>query len=561
MTELNYCYSVDPFYLLNRTDINNDTRRSFIDWIFDVGNKFSFHIQTIHLAVMLFDKYISESIIDQNEINYIPAVCLYLAVKFEEIELIEFKNLKKEFHRKFGIRYSKKKFLKIEPKVLRKLGYQLIYETPYQIIKSDSIDLDTKDYYLALFLCSNMFISTDYLLLSTKELSKAIIEFVINLKKIDTFKEHINSYSIYALIYLNWIESYEKQTNFRSVYQYFGNEIYLHIANEIPPKIDIVHDMAIITMTLNMEYKQRSNGTKNNSPNNSLKSIETDELQSIDVFNKLGSGTYGSVHRAKLGETYVALKKNYLWDDGEGIDEVSLREINMFLALKHKNIINLIGFHYDPKIFCMTMALELMDKSLGDVKPSHLTKETKLSFTIQLLEGISYMHSRNIVHRDLSMANILVTKNTLKIADLGSARYYAEHSYINYSEVVCTIHTRAIEILLGKQPYTNKIDVWSAACIIGYLFNNDYLYYGDYETDNFISLFKKLGTPTATYHPEIYKWKNFKKGLPVYKRIGFTSLESKYPDITKILYLMFDYNQYNRISSEDALKMFQVIKF
>lgn len=47
---------------------------------------------------------------------------------------------------------------------------------------------------------------------------------------------------------------------------------------------------------------------------------------------------------------------------------------------------------------------------------------------VQLLEGIAFLHSRWIVHRDLKLSNLLLTENgSLKLCDFGLARYF--HAY------------------------------------------------------------------------------------------------------------------------------------
>ena len=52
-------------------------------------------------------------------------------------------------------------------------------------------------------------------------------------------------------------------------------------------------------------------------------------------------------------------------------------------------------------------------------------KTQLLCFSIQLLEGILYCHSRRIVHRDLKPQNLLIdSKGVIKLADFGLARAF-----------------------------------------------------------------------------------------------------------------------------------------
>ena len=51
------------------------------------------------------------------------------------------------------------------------------------------------------------------------------------------------------------------------------------------------------------------------------------------------------------------------------------------------------------------------------------------NYITQVLEGLSYLHSRNIVHRDLKSPNILVTEDsTLKLSDFGSSRQFESNT-------------------------------------------------------------------------------------------------------------------------------------
>ena len=83
----------------------------------------------------------------------------------------------------------------------------------------------------------------------------------------------------------------------------------------------------------------------------------------------------------------------------------------------------------------------------------------------QLLRGLSYCHSRNILHRDLKPQNLLINKSgELKLADFGLARAFGIPVRC-YSAEVVTLWYRPPDVLFGAKLYTTSIDMWSAGCI------------------------------------------------------------------------------------------------
>merc|ERR1711924_364970 len=73
---------------------------------------------------------------------------------------------------------------------------------------------------------------------------------------------------------------------------------------------------------------------------------------------------------------------------------------------------------------------------------------------------------KHITHRDIKPDNILVNMKARKvvIADLGSAKVVTDGSY--NKAYICSRIYRAPELVAGCEHYTNKVDVWSAACVM-----------------------------------------------------------------------------------------------
>lgn len=197
-------------------------------------------------------------------------------------------------------------------------------------------------------------------------------------------------------------------------------------------------------------------------------------MQKYEKLEKIGEGTYGTVFKAKNRETHeiVALKRVRLDDDDEGVPSSALREICLLKELKHKNIVRLYDvLHSDKKL---TLVFEHCDQDLkkyfdslnGDIDP-----DVVKSFMYQLLRGLAFCHSHNVLHRDLKPQNLLINKNgELKLADFGLARAFGIPVKC-YSAEVVTLWYRPPDVLFGAKLYTTSIDMWSAGCIFAELAN------------------------------------------------------------------------------------------
>ena len=89
---------------------------------------------------------------------------------------------------------------------------------------------------------------------------------------------------------------------------------------------------------------------------------------------------------------------------------------------------------------------------------------------IQITLGLHYLHSKNIVHRDIKSLNIFLTKdNTAKIGDLGSSRRLDSEGNLvddfGSGEKVGTPFYLAPEICQDK-PCSKKTDVWALGVIL-----------------------------------------------------------------------------------------------
>ena len=128
----------------------------------------------------------------------------------------------------------------------------------------------------------------------------------------------------------------------------------------------------------------------------------------------------------------------------------------------------------------------------------------------QMLQATLYMHKHGFFHRDLKPENMLVSGNTLKIADFGLAREI--RSKPPYTDYVSTRWYRAPEVLLRAPHYSAPIDLWAIGTIIAELFTLRPLFPGTSESDEIYKITSVLGTPSAN------AWK---QGLALAQQMNF----------------------------------------
>jgi mitogen-activated protein kinase 1/3 len=186
----------------------------------------------------------------------------------------------------------------------------------------------------------------------------------------------------------------------------------------------------------------------------------------------IGRGAYGIVCSSINRETNekVAIKRiNNVF--GNKIDSLrTLRELILLRHIKHENVIALKDVMmpiFRASFKDVYLVYELMDSDLHHIIKSsqHLSNDHCKYFLFQLLRGLKYLHSANILHRDLKPGNLLVNANCeLKICDFGLARTGRDNGQF-MTEYVVTRWYRAPELLLCSDNYGTSIDVWSVGCI------------------------------------------------------------------------------------------------
>ncbi|GMH83908.1 hypothetical protein TrVE_jg5468 [Triparma verrucosa] len=221
----------------------------------------------------------------------------------------------------------------------------------------------------------------------------------------------------------------------------------------------------------------------------------------------VGAGMYGVVFLAKDKVTGadVALKQmNGLGEGGGGFPLTSLREINILRKLRHENIVKLhrvVAKYEGPTPVTLFLAFDYLSYDLFGIlrSPNVPVKQEHIkSWSFQLIKGLHFAHQKGYIHRDIKPANILVSSaGVVKIADWGLARSFPPpDSAKRLTMNVVTLWYRPPELLLGKKNYSQKVDIWSAGCVIAEMFKNKgSLFAGPKDPDQIKEIWEMLGVP------------------------------------------------------------------
>ncbi|EMD96100.1 hypothetical protein COCHEDRAFT_98709 [Bipolaris maydis C5] len=206
----------------------------------------------------------------------------------------------------------------------------------------------------------------------------------------------------------------------------------------------------------------------------------------------IGQGSFGSVYLALHAVTgeLMAVKQvelpsvagaSQMDHKKTNMVEALKHEIGLLRELKHKNIVQYLGSNSDDShlnIFLEYVPGGSVATMLVNYGP--LGESLIQNFVRQILTGLSYLHSRDIIHRDIKGANILVdNKGSVKISDFGISKRIEASTLGGGKKGAQRVSLQGSVFWMAPEvvrqtAYTRKADIWSLGCLVVEMFTGSH---------------------------------------------------------------------------------------
>mmetsp|Transcript_9299 Transcript_9299/g.19867 ORF Transcript_9299/g.19867 Transcript_9299/m.19867 type:complete len:358 (+) Transcript_9299:60-1133(+) len=234
-----------------------------------------------------------------------------------------------------------------------------------------------------------------------------------------------------------------------------------------------------------------------------------DFLERYEVGETVGVGGFAVVKKGRNKKTGEPVAIKVVDKSRYAAGDNSLeREIQVLLKVDHPNCIKLYDVYITPrKVYIVTELVtggELLDRV---TEKGNYTERDAANLIRQILDGVAYLHSQGIVHRDLKLENMVMLNerddSPVKIADFGLSKFFSPETVL--STMCGSPQYVAPEVLGvgdGLKEYSPAVDMWSVGVILFILLSG----YSPFDDDNDAVLFEKI--KKGNYDADDPIWEN-----------------------------------------------------
>jgi NIMA (never in mitosis gene a)-related kinase len=215
-----------------------------------------------------------------------------------------------------------------------------------------------------------------------------------------------------------------------------------------------------------------------------------DPMKRYEWMKQIGKGTYGKVSLMRDRNTtdLVVVKTIALKAKDQKARTAATKEAKVLEMMQHPNIIGYRDSFFDSH-GDFNIVLEYADgKDLQKYLETHtdISESQVLQIFTQIILGLEYIHSHNILHRDIKTANVFLFRQGLvKLGDFGIAREISGDDLAK--TLIGTPYFMSPELLKGQR-YSFPSDVWAAGCVLYELMNRRHAFTGKSREELFANI-------------------------------------------------------------------------
>ena len=190
----------------------------------------------------------------------------------------------------------------------------------------------------------------------------------------------------------------------------------------------------------------------------------------------IGSGSFGDVYKCPIKgikAPFIAVKVpkiRYGLSDFDKLNE----ETSLLSTLSHENIIRFYGICEIQQEAYYTLGIAMAWANLGGLDNCYttLSEFQRATVSSDIIHGLMYLHSKNVVHRDMKLANVLIDGDLnqsviAKIGDFGLARKIEDYMSVAKG----SYKYMAPEMAIQKSKYDERVDIYSLSILLYELYS------------------------------------------------------------------------------------------
>jgi protein-serine/threonine kinase len=204
--------------------------------------------------------------------------------------------------------------------------------------------------------------------------------------------------------------------------------------------------------------------------------LSNNKLSEYTILHNLGSGVSGYV-KAALRSDGIPVAIKYIFKrkliPGDIVRNRNLgiipREVSILNRIMHDNIIRLLDYFEDSHFYYIVMESPAVCCDLFDIIERCMAIDEKRIQKIfkQIVSAVSYLHSNNIVHRDIKDENVIVDSNDkVYLIDFGAATEKPQTKSEYFTDVRGTLMAVSPEVIRGERHCGVEQDAWALGILL-----------------------------------------------------------------------------------------------